>query len=68
MCYEYLTVIAIIFHLFPVLEENARSVYDYSGNLLKYYHVSLQPADWYQWFDRTQGERGTWVQVHIYNK
>ena len=44
------------------LKKNARSVYD-SGSCLNYYHVSLQPAEWYQWFDPLHREDGKWMQV-----
>ena len=41
------------------------SVKDFSGNCLNYFRVSLQPADWYQWFDPSQDENGIWNQVYI---
>ena len=41
------------------------SVNDHSGNCLNYYRVSMKPADWYQWFDPSQDEKGIWMQVYM---
>ena len=35
---------------------------DYSGSCLKYYRVSLQPANWYQWFGSFR-EDEPWMEV-----
>ena len=48
------------------MEENARSVNNYSNETLHYYHVSMIPSDWYLWFDSSQLEKEAWMQVRMY--
>ena len=55
--------VTYLFICFPELEENARSVVDYNKSTLKYYYVSLQPSDWYQWFDPQYENKASWTQV-----
>ena len=40
---------------------------DFTGSRLKYYRVSLQPSNWYQWLQvgSFQYEDGAWMEVQL---
>ena len=44
------------------------NVYDSSKNRHEYYYTSVQPKNWYQWFDRRHCDNEPWMQVAIYYK
>ena len=52
---------------FIAFENNERSAVLPGGNNMVYYHVSMNPSNWYQWLDPNHPDDGSWITVRMSN-